>query len=382
MGSKKILAIFGNVALFGQERANIQVFEILKDAGHDILLAVNDRGFQWHIQPEIEKRNLKFKKIRFSWNLKKTKSFKTIKMYFTDIFKSNFQLFKLIKEYNPDVIHVCNDTQVLTLLPVLLFTSIPIIYRLGDIPPIKSISYRFIWSKLITKRINKFVCISEFVKSELLKINPVLNNIDIIYNLPTKRIILNTEEDQLPKKDSNLITFVYIGQINEIKGVRILVNAFEDLNDRFANTRLLLAGDTEHSVLAKELMKEANLIKYKNRIQFLGKVNNIDALLNIGDIGVFPSIYNEPLSNVIGEAKKNGKASIIFNSGGMPELVQHNYDGYISKTKNKEGLLEGLTYYVENPEQLKIQGDNALKSLVSLGLNMNSFTSKWLKVYE
>ena len=59
MANKKILAVFGNVAFYGQERANLQVFELLKNSGFDLLLAVNTFGFHWHLQSEVEARDLR-----------------------------------------------------------------------------------------------------------------------------------------------------------------------------------------------------------------------------------------------------------------------------------------------------------------------------------
>ena len=42
---EKILAVFGNVAFFLQERANLQVFKLLRNFGCDLLLVVNIKLF-------------------------------------------------------------------------------------------------------------------------------------------------------------------------------------------------------------------------------------------------------------------------------------------------------------------------------------------------
>jgi hypothetical protein len=41
MVNKKILSVFGNVAFYGQEQVNLQVFELLKNYGYAMFLVVN-----------------------------------------------------------------------------------------------------------------------------------------------------------------------------------------------------------------------------------------------------------------------------------------------------------------------------------------------------
>ena len=378
----KVLAIFGNVAHYGQERANIQVFSLLKEAGYDILLAVNQQGFHWHLQPEIEKRGLKYKKVNFPWNYRKTLEYKHIKSMIVNTIKCNRQIKKLIKEFQPDRIHVCNDNHVLGLMPTLYFTKIPIIYRLGDKPSAHLSSFhRFAWKHVIIPKVNQFVCISRFIRSELLKVGSKHNKIDIIYNYPPKRLLENDET--LPAIDNNVLTFTFIGQISKDKGVDILVEAFLRLCAVHKNCRLLLAGGLEfNEVFVEGLKKRVAAAGMEGKIKLLGKVKTISKLFEITDINVIPSVYEEPLSNVIVEAKTYKTASIVFDSGGLPELVSHRHDGYIVKDKTIEGLLSAMIYYIENKESIEIQSINAFQSLVKLGITYEQFKTKWLSVYN
>ena len=382
MKNKKVLAIFGNVALYGQERANIQVFETLKEAGHEVLLLVNDRGFHWHLQTEIEQRQIKFKKIRFSWNLRKTFKWKVIKSYLIDIPKSNVQLFKSIKQFKPDVIHVCNDTSVITLIPALIITKTPIIYRLGDEPSSHlSIFHKFIWRKGIIKRVNRFVCNARFIENKIIALGAKQSDISIIYNYPPKR--KNNITEFLPKKAPDLITFNFIGQISKEKGIDILIDAFILISKKHKKLRLLIAGDENHNtILFAELQEKVVTAGLTESIFFLGKINNINLLFNVSDVNIIPSVYEEPLSNVLSEAKNNECPSIIFPSGGLPELINHKEDGYITSSKTPTDLIEAMSYYICNRTLIKKHGCKALLSMDYYGINYVSYKNKWLKTYE
>ncbi|MFD2917441.1 glycosyltransferase family 4 protein [Psychroserpens luteus] len=383
MANKKILALFGNVAFYGQERANLQVFELLKDSGYDLLLAVNDLGFQWHLQPEVEARGLNYKKIRFSWNLKKTFKFKVLKSYLLNIPKSNYQLYKAIKSYQPDYIHVCNDTHVMTLLPVLLRNKTKLIYRLGDKPSGHlSKLHSYLWKRFIIPRVDAFVCISKFVASELIKLGCPEDKITIIYNFPPKRVIENVDE-HLPTRDSSVITFTFIGQLSKDKGIDLLLNAFIKYVEQYPNCRLLIAGSVKQNPdFTRVLMDQVSKENLEDKVLFLDQIKQIDKLFSITDVNVIPSVYEEPLSNVIVEAKANSKTSIVFASGGLPELVSHKTNGYIISEKTVDSLIKAMAYYCDNQTLIKEHGKSAFESIEELEISYSRFKHKWMKVYE
>ncbi|WP_047551026.1 glycosyltransferase family 4 protein [Psychroserpens sp. Hel_I_66] len=383
MSKKKVLGVFGNVAFYGQERANLQVFELLKNSGYDVLLAVNDLGFKWHLQDEVEARDLPYKKMRFSWDLRKTLKFKSIKAYFINIPKSNRQLSQLIKDYQPDYIHVCNDTHVMTLLPVLLRTKIKLIYRLGDKPSGHlSKFHRFLWKHYIIPRVDAFVCISKFVAAEVIKLGCPEEKITIIYNFPPKRLAEHSEE-KLPERDESVVTFTFIGQLSKDKGIHLLVEAFIEYVMVYPNCRLLIAGSLKHNPdFTKQLIHQVENSGFQHKVLFLEQVKDIAALFAITDVNVIPSVYEEPLSNVIVEAKVHEKASIVFASGGLPELVSHKIDGYIISNKTVSSLVEAMTYYYEHQELIEHHGQEALKSMERLEISYPNFLEKWSQVYE
>ena len=322
---------------------------------------MNDRGFHWHIQPEVEQRSLNFKKIRFPWGFRKTLNPKALGNQLKDVIQSNWQFWNLYKAYKPDVLHVGNESNIIALLPVLLLIKIPLVYRLGDKPSSHFTVHNFLWKYIICRRVTKFVCISNYIKNELVQINSNCDQAEVIYNVPVSRVTNKEEPGQ--ELIPGFTTFIYIGQIEKIKGVDLLVEAFLDLCRDHHTIRLLLAGDIEHSSLAKELQQNVSESHHEDKVQFLGKINNIDELFSVGDVGIFPSVYEEPLSNVIGEAKKNFKPSIIFRSGGMPELVEHEKNGFIATTKDVEGIKKAGVVLPQKPCKNNRHGENAHRYL-------------------
>ncbi len=87
------------------------------------------------------------------------------------------------------------------------------------------------------------------------------------------------------------------------------------------------------------------------RVRFLGEVAPDHTLkfMEEIDILVAPSLWpeNQPLS--ILEAMGAGKAVITTNTGGIPEIVEHDSTGHLLREVNTESILQAMTRYILSP---------------------------------
>jgi glycosyltransferase involved in cell wall biosynthesis len=380
MCKKRILAIFGNVAYMGQERANVFVLDTLQKTGKvECLLAVNDRGVHWHIEPHLERAQLNYIKIRFPWNPRKSFDLLLWWQFLKDIIKSNVQFYRIWKNFSPDYIHCGNAFQMMTMYPVLRLIKTPVVFRLGDEP--ERGVYCWPWEK-IARRIDQFVCNSRFVQNSLMKAISVKPKISLIYNYPPTRLSsgFSSIEQRIRSTTFNII---YVGAISADKGVDILVEAAYTFLKLHDDARLYIAGSIdEYNNFAKELNLRVVNNELGNKIFFLGMVENIPALFESGDLHVCPSVFQEPLSNVVGEAKLARRPSVIFPSGGLVELVQHKTDGYICKNKTSHAIVEAFEYYYNLSDWGRSQGEAAYRSMTDLGITKELFEKSWCRVYQ
>lgn len=380
----RILAVFGNVAYMGQERANIFVLDLLQKSGKaECLLAVNDRGVQWYVQPHLEAAGLRFHKMRFCWNLKKTLNLRHWWLHVTDIIKGNFQFYQIWKEFKPDYIHCGNAFQIMTLLPVLSRIHTPVIFRLGDEPVQRFAVECWLWRRLAAK-VDRVVCISRFILKSLLTVADVSAKARVIYNYPPERAPRSAPDPRIPAAAPDRFTVIYLGQIAEIKGVDLMVEAAIRFLERHPDSRFIIAGPAEppqHQLLAQRLISQVATLRLGDRIIFTGTVEDVPTLIEQGQVHICPSVFAEPLSNVVPEAKIAHRPSIIFPSGGLPELVKHQVDGYICSEKTVSAILEALEYYHALPDWGGAQGEAAFRSLEVLGITREHFVNSWMEVY-
>ena len=381
---KRILVILGNVAWMGQERANVFVLDLLQQTGRaECLLAVNDRGVQWHVQPHLEAAGLAYRKMRFCWNLRKSLNPRLWWLYLSDIIKGNLQFYRIWQAYRPDYIHCGNAFQAMTLLPVLSLVNTPLVFRLGDQPVHRHAVERWLWLRLVA-RVDRFVCNSRFVLISLNAIKDVSGKARVIYNYPPERRPSRVSDPRLPRSLPDVFTVLYLGQIAVIKGVDLLMETALDFVARHPRSRFVIAGPTEppqHQPLAHLLIKKIHQLGLSERIIFTGSVEDVGALFALSHVHVCPSVCEEAAANVVFEAKLARRPSIVFPSGGLPELVAHGIEGYVCSGKTSSDILAALEYYHGLPDWGQSQGQSAYASLERLGITRENFLKEWLAVY-
>ena len=84
--------------------------------------------------------------------------------------------------------------------------------------------------------------------------------------------------------------------------------------------------------------------------------------------------------NVVLEAKLCGKPSVVFPTGGLPELIEHGVDGYICRDCTVEALGDGIDYFVKNPDARYASGKAARRSLEEK-FGQQRFRHEWSEAF-
>ena len=189
------------------------------------------------------------------------------------------------------------------------------------------------------------------------------------FNIEASGVFYNSIDDSVYKqfykeKKNKKIKISYIGRIIPEKGIVNLLDAFEEINNKYNNIELVIAGD---GPILKDLKE-----KYKNKnIVFLGKIGYEDVmkLCVETDIFVHPSMYPEGLPTSILEAGIMKTAIIATDRGGTCEVINNKKYGLIVE-ENKEDLVEKLSYLLDNPNKIKELKENIHERVI------NNFTWK------
>jgi glycosyltransferase involved in cell wall biosynthesis len=121
-------------------------------------------------------------------------------------------------------------------------------------------------------------------------------------------------------------TIVYMGRLNQRKGIKYLIQAMPRVLERVPEARLLIGGSGEREKELKALVKRMGL---GESIEFLGFIPDEDLpdLYASGMVFCMPSVY-EGFGMVMLEAMASSLPVVAFRTGGVSEVIEDGVTGY------------------------------------------------------
>jgi len=153
----------------------------------------------------------------------------------------------------------------------------------------------------------------------------------------------------LAKNSSDRIKFAYLGVIKRHKGLHVLIDAFNDLDQD--KTTLDIHGDNSADAsYYRELMEKCRT----DRVRFRGPYDNqrVGDILKEIDVLVVPSVWRETGPMVILEALASQTPVIASNIGGMAELIRNGKNGLLFEHGEVGSLQESIRLVLKNPSIL------------------------------
>lgn len=144
------------------------------------------------------------------------------------------------------------------------------------------------------------------------------------------------------------LIFGYIGVVDPVKGVHLLVDAFAPLTG--AELRIY-GGESDYAPYPNRKHFLAQ-VRRSSHIRLMGRYENheVGHILSEVDVVVVPSIWYENAPLVIREAFLAHKPVITAAFGGMQEWVQHEVNGLLFEPRNVEDLRRKLQRCIADPE--------------------------------
>jgi glycosyltransferase involved in cell wall biosynthesis len=176
-------------------------------------------------------------------------------------------------------------------------------------------------------------------KSSLIKNKNIItipNPIDIEAFKPIDKLLSN--EKLGLKITKKYILFGAIKINDERKGYEYFNKALMILKEKYCE----ISESIELLVFGKATASDFNNLPYK--VNLLGQIadqNQIITIYNAATIFVVPSLEDN-LPNTIMESMACGTPVVGFETGGIPEMIDHQKTGYLAKYKSAEDLANGI----------------------------------------
>lgn len=203
----------------------------------------------------------------------------------------------------------------------------------------------FFLEKILFKRAKKVISVSHFESSILYK----------YYKLKKKKLtsvrngILYIQEQPNILKRDKIQEILFVGQLNQIKGIKNLLIAFLDVLQVYPNLHLNIIGNGH---LLNDLKTIVVNSKAQKNIRFQGYLpkNKISEHYEKSDLVIVPSLH-DACPNVVLEAFGHGIPVLGSKTGGIPELIEHNVTGLIFAPNSPSDIAKSIKFMVQNDEK-------------------------------
>jgi glycosyltransferase involved in cell wall biosynthesis len=378
----RILVLFGNVPLLGQELGNIEVMSAMRDQGNEVLFLIRQEWTRDTIQAELNRRGLPWEAVPFFDAIRRGHGPMVWLRNLRGLLLGSLRFLVISCRFGATHVHAANVEQVLNFLPGLMVSRLPLVFRAGDAPTRHHWLWRLVW-RFLARRVSRFASISRYVDRTLLEAGVPPEKILPVGNVaPRKELDPDDPAPPLLALEPELCTFLFVGQITRQKGVDILVEAAIQRCLASSGCRFLIAGDFSwNNPLGQALLQRIQEHGLQGRIRMLGYVKPVGSLLGISDVHVCPSVGSEAYGHVVVEAKLMSRPSIIFPTGGLVELVRHGVDGWVCPEASVEALAQAFRAYEEDPGLARRQGAAGHASLSRIQ-GEGSLGEQWRGIYS
>lgn len=156
------------------------------------------------------------------------------------------------------------------------------------------------------------------------------------------------------------LNILFVGRIEERKGLIYLLKAFKILEKKFSNLELTIVGEGE-------LKKECQNFVIKNNLKnvyFEGEKTGkeLPSYYSGCDIFCSPAIFGESFGMVLLEAMACGKPIVAFANQGYKEFLKGKKgERFLAKPRDYKELAQKLEILIKNPKLRKEMGEWGLK---------------------
>lgn len=346
----------------GAEKIVELMSEGLEKDGHNIFI-ITTKPFL-----KIQKNNNKIYYIKaLYYNIYKIPIFLRLFWHMADMFDigSFLKVRSILKQEKPDAVITHNLKGIGFLIPraikslgikhIHILHDIQLLHPSGLMEYNKEEKINSIFSKLYAKICCKLFNSPNIIISPSKWLIKIHNEKKFFKNskcvvMPNPACLAKDKSKIFQKKTNEKFKFLYVGQIENHKGIIFLINTFNNFLKNYAknNCELIIAGSGTKIKKAKQLAKKNKFIK------FLGQKNKqeIKKLMENSDCLIVPSLCYENSPTVIYEASAIGLLTIASRIGGITELI-HKLGGILFTTKNKNSLMRKMEWSIKNSNKIQ-----------------------------
>lgn len=286
-----------------------------------------------------------------------------LKLFLIDFILS-LKIYRILNEYEFDIIHAHHYEGLLTALPSRTLMSIPLLFDIHTLLETELHHYKLLINKGLIKIIGKImdsilprfsdsiICVSEEIRDNILKSSEVPSS--KVFLVPSGVELDHFKSD--PIENNSTLILGYAGNLANYQGIEEMFVAFKHVLMSYPDIKLNIYTDSNpvfFDNITGELLIDKNVHFLPTHYKTLpSQLAQTDILLNPRMEGAG---YPQKLLNYMASAKP-----IVSYSGSSQDII-HGHSGWIIEKDEPKDFAEGIIHLIKDGGLRKRLGNNARK---------------------
>ncbi len=216
-------------------------------------------------------------------------------------------------------------------------------------------------------------CAKESALFKNIRVEVIPNGIDTTVYKPIDKLI--AREILGLKKNIKLILFGAMSFTSDKrKGFQYMAGALKKIGEGFND-------DIEAVIFgASEPPSQPD---FGLKVHYVGQFYDdasLSLLYSAADVFIAPSVQDN-LPNTVMEALSCGTPCVAFNIGGMPDMIEHEHNGYLAQPFDVEDLTKGIAWVLSDDKRWQILSKNARRK-VEQEFDLQLISQKYVNLYQ
>lgn len=203
-------------------------------------------------------------------------------------------------------------------------------------------------------------CVSNYLRTATYEYFNVEQTIEVIPNFVSlkrfrpKPEIRNLYRKLIAPNDEKIL--IHTSNFRKVKRVQDVLEIYLKVKNQIPS-KLIMVGDGPERTHLEKFVRENHLTDY---VIFMGKQEKVEDILAISDVFLMPS-ESESFGLAALEAMACGIPVVASEAGGLPEIIQHSYNGFTAPVGDINKMSDYVLEILNNDNH-NIYSINALKT--------------------
>jgi N-acetyl-alpha-D-glucosaminyl L-malate synthase BshA len=223
---------------------------------------------------------------------------------------------------------------------------------------------------------DRLTAVSRFLKERAEATFGFTKPIEVIYNFVDPHVFAPKRDSRIRLAAPGTKVLMHASNFRPVKNIPVVIQVFAEVRKKL-QAKLVMVGDGPEKAAAEQLARELGVHR---DVLFLGNQDCMEEMLPLADVFLLPS-SSESFGLVALEAMSAEVPVVCSNSGGLSEVVEHGFTGFLHDPAHVAGYTASVLKLLTNDPLRRTMGRRGRRVAMER-FSAEEMVERYVKVYE